>query len=549
MPTIRQDSASPFHPGERKVQQRLGVRDIEIWARAVVRGYLPQQHRDFHTALPFLVAAARDAAGRPWATLLEGARGFVTSPDDRHLIINSMPVPGDALERAFQSGADIGLLGIELETRRRNRVNGRIADSGQGKLTFRVDQSFGNCPQYISERAWRRARDNTPGAALRGSSLTAAQKKWIASADTLFIASGYRGEGESATFGMDVSHRGGDRGFVQVNDDTTLTIPDYAGNNHFNTIGNLVLNPAAGCLFVDFQAGSLLQLTGAATIDWGSGEVAKFPGARRLIRFDIDEIVELPSAVALRWEHGAGSIRSLRLVEKITESADVVSFIFEARDGGPLAKFEPGQYLPIELALPGAGETARRTYSLSGSPNDPGYRISVKREPRGLASRFLHDILEPGDIIQSGAPAGEFSMPHDTRPLVLAGAGIGVTPLLSMLHAAAAENNGRPVWFIHGIRDGRHHPFADEVRQIVAGRPNLKSHIGYSRPRPEDMPGKTHGSHGRVDGALLAELAGDVDAHYVLCGPTGFMADIQSALKRRAVPSHRIHTETFGPSG
>ena len=543
------DTPSPFHHGEQEVQERLGVRDIESWARKVVRDHLPEQHREFHTSLPFLVVAARDKKGRPWVTLLDGAEKFITSPDARHLVIESKPAQGDALEDAFVIDADVGILGIELATRRRNRVNGRIFGNDQGAITFRVDQSFGNCPQYIREREWRRVDGTTSGKPTSSSLLTSSQREWIESADTFFIASGYRGEGESDTYGMDASHRGGDRGFVRVLDDMTLRFPDYAGNNHYNTIGNLVLDPRAGYLFIDFETGSLLQLTGTTSIDWGSEELAKFPGARRLVTLDIKEIIELPAAVGLRWEADADSVRSLRLIEKNLESDDVTSFVFEARDGGPLAAFEPGQHLPIELSIPGVDEPARRTYSLSSSPSDNRYRITVKREPKGMVSRHLHDNVEPDAIIESRRPAGDFMMTCNICPLVLVSAGVGVTPMMSILHAVAEESSDRPVWFVHGARDGQHHPLANEVRGLIADRPNIDVHIAYSRSRPEDEIGKDYDSEGRVDGALLASLVQNVDAHYFLCGPTRFMADVQSELEHQNVPADQIHTETFGPVG
>jgi ferredoxin-NADP reductase/predicted pyridoxine 5'-phosphate oxidase superfamily flavin-nucleotide-binding protein len=543
------DTPSPFHHGEQEVQERLGVRDIESWARKVVRDHLPEQHREFHTSLPFLVVAARDKKGRPWVTLLDGAEKFITSPDARHLVIESKPAQGDALEDAFVIDADVGILGIELATRRRNRVNGRIFGNDQEAITFRVDQSFGNCPQYIREREWRRVDGTPSGKPTSSSLLTSSQREWIESADTFFIASGYRGEGESDTYGMDASHRGGDRGFVQVLDDVTLRFPDYAGNNHYNTIGNLVLDPRAGYLFIDFETGSLLQLTGTTSIDWGSEELAKFPGARRLVTLDIKEIIELPAAVGLRWEADADSVRSLRLIEKNLESDDVTSFVFEARDGGPLAAFEPGQHLPIELSIPGVDEPARRTYSLSSSPSDDRYRITVKREPKGLVSRHLHDNVEPDAIIESRRPAGDFMMTCNICPLVLVSAGVGVTPMMSILHAVAEESSDRPVWFVHGARDGQHHPLANEVRGLIADRPNIDVHIAYSRSRPEDEIGKDYDSEGRVDGALLASLVQNVDAHYFLCGPTRFMADVQSELEHQNVPADQIHTETFGPVG
>ena len=292
----QQKTDSPFHHGESFVQERLGVREIENWARKVVRGYLPEEHRAFHTAQPFLVVGARDRNGRPWATLLDGPDGFVTSPDDRHLNINAVTVPGDGLHGAFTPGADVGILGIELATRRRNRVNGRVSEQGADGFRLRVDQTFGNCPQYIRERAWRRVDGVPSRKGVSGTTLTPSQRAWIATADTFFIASGFRGEGDSPTFGMDASHRGGNRGFVEVLDFSHIRFPDYAGNNHFNTIGNLTLDPRAGFLFVNFETGSLLQLTGTASIDWDSEELAKIPGARRLVTLAIEQIIEITIA-------------------------------------------------------------------------------------------------------------------------------------------------------------------------------------------------------------------------------------------------------------
>ena len=542
---------SPFHVGEQQVQARLGVREIEDWARKAVRTYMPEQHRDFHTALPFLVAAARDGDGRPWVTLLTGPDGFVTSPDPRSLRIDAEPVAGDALADAFVPGVDIGILGIELATRRRNRVNGRIASArdGVGAMVFAVDQTFGNCPQYIREREWRRVEGGPAGAPVRGGALTPSQRAWIAGADTFFVASGHRGDGQNPAFGMDASHRGGDPGFIRLIGDRRLVFPDYAGNNHFNTIGNLMLDPRIGLLFVDFETGSLLQLAGRASIDWDSPAVAQFPGARRLVAVDIEAIVELPSAVPLRWDASADSVRSLRLVEKIRESDDVTSFVFEARDGGPLAPFKAGQHLPIELEVPDQDAAVRRTYSLSGPPAGERYRISVKREPHGVASRHLHDRLEPGAIIEARKPAGEFLLPCSECPVVLVSAGVGLTPMVGMLHEISDGGDGRPVWFVHGARDGAHHPLANEVRALADARPDTHLHVAYSRPRPEDRTGADYDSVGRVDSALLARLVGDHDAHYLICGPTAFMAEVQSELERRGVPAAQIHTETFGPAG
>jgi len=543
--TDREDFRSPFHDGERQVQERLGDREVELWARGAIRSFMPDQHRIFFEEQPFLIAAARDAEGRPWATLLEGGPGFVRSPDAVSLEIAARPVRGDALEGALAAGADIGLIGIELGTRRRNRVNGTLTASGDDGIQFAVGQSFGNCPQYIRARKYWWSPGKPSGKAERGTSLSGSQMAWIRSADTFFIATGYRGEGEDTAFGMDISHRGGERGFVEVLDERTIRFPDYAGNRFYNTLGNILCDPRTGFLFLDFATGSLLQLTGRASIDFSSDAVARVPGARQLVTLQIDEIVELTSVLRLRWQEEAGSARSLRLVEKVKESADVTSFHFEARDGGPLKPFSAGQHLPIELNLSGGLGKVQRSYSLSGSPKEGRYRISVKRDPQGLVSRILHDVLEVGATIDAGLPAGTFGLPETHEPLVLVSAGIGVTPLLSMLHAVVAEEGHRPLWFVHSARDGEHHPFRKEVRALAAAKLNIRLLTHYSRPLETDIRGQDFDCEGRITAESLVALAGAANARYCLCGPAGFLAELKAGLEREGVPESRILEESF----
>jgi len=542
---------SPFHAGEQAVQTRLGVREgIEPWARKVIRSYLPEEHRAFYQALPYVVAAARDGDGRPWATILAGAPGFIRSPDPDTLLIENGPVIGDALHGSFAAGSDVGLLGIELATRRRNRVNGRVRTSDRDGIDFAVDQSFGNCPQYISEREWRRVPNDQPAvsASLRRNHLTPDSIARVRAADTFFFATGHRDEGEDVSFGMDASHRGGAPGFVEVADDRTLVIPDYAGNNHFNTIGNLVVDPRAGLLFVDFETGGMLQLTGRAEIDWESEEVDRFPGARRLIRFTLEEAIWLDGALPIRWRTSTESVRDLRLVEKTRESADVVSFVFQAENGEPLADFAAGQHLPIELDVPDQGEPVKRTYSLSNGPGRDYYRISVKRECRGVASRYLHDSLEVGAVVAARAPAGDFVLDHGERPVVLVSAGIGVTPMLSMLHWLTESRVSAPIWFVHGARDGGHHALANEVRALAEKCEVVNTHVSFSRPRREDLEGRDFDAKGRVSAALLDSILPGLDAEFYLCGPIAFMADVQTQLEELGVASDRIHSESFGPA-
>ena len=565
--TMPHDPTSPFHAGEQAVQAKLGVRHVEAFARRAVRDYLPEQHRAFHTAQPFLVVAARDQLGRPWATLLEGPEGFATSPDPRHLHIAAKPAPGDALTHAFKDGADIGILGIELATRRRNRVNGTIAAAhttrgprakigaqndaytGTPGFLFEVGQSFGNCPQYIRERGWVRVPDNQPKPAIRKPALTAHQQAWVKGADTFFIASGYRGEDENPAYGMDASHRGGEPGFVDVLDETTLRFPDYSGNNHYNTIGNMVLNPRAGYLFVDFSTGSLLQITGTVSLDWNSDAIQHYPGARRLITLVIDETIEIHNAVGLRWAEDVEAVRPLRLINKVQETEDITSFTFEAKDGAALAGFLPGQHLPIEVAIPGHAGTARRTYSLSNAPTDSHYRISVKREADGLVSKYLHDHLQVGDTLRARAPAGDFVLDTGDTPLVLISAGVGITPMLSMLYAVAGDNINRPVWFVHGARSGQQYAHRDEVIALAQHHGNTTLCTTFSQPNSTDLMGIDYDHHGRINADMLKQLPHAANALYYMCGPTQFMAVMQATLENLGVPSGQIHFETFGPAG
>lgn len=273
--------ARPFHAGEREAQRLAGLEVLP--GGAGIRDFMPNQHRLFFAQLPFLVAATLDADGWPTATLLTGAPGFVASPDPRTLEIAGR-APDPAGDR-MSDGAALGLLGIELETRRRNRANGRVAAARDGRLTVTVSQSFGNCPQYIHVR--ETAIDQPPPADLRlFEGLDAEAEATVASADTFFVATASGPRIENG--GVDVSHRGGWPGFVAI-DGATLTIPDFRGNRYFNTLGNLLLEPRAALLFVDFETGVLTQLQGRGEVLWDlDAEHGGEPGAERSWRFKVE---------------------------------------------------------------------------------------------------------------------------------------------------------------------------------------------------------------------------------------------------------------------
>lgn len=534
---------NPFHSGEIEAQQRAGAGDIAAQIGGFIRDHLPEKHRAFHTALPFLILSAADELGRPWVTLVEGTDGFVTSPDAKRLDLNVDLAPQDPLKAAFDGGTDIGLLGIELATRRRNRLSGFLHRSADG-YAIDVRQSFGNCPQYIRERSWHRVATGAPGEVTKSESLSDAQMKQIARADTMFIGTGQRDADDNPGNGFDASHRGGEPGFVQVVDSTRLLIPDYAGNNFFNTIGNILKNPKVGLLFVDFETGGLLHVTGRAIVDWDP-QNAQDPAAQRMIEVDIDGVVDRPAAISLRWDAKGHAVRQLTVTRKVKESDTITSFYLAPTDRRPLPYFEPGQHLPIELHLSQPFGRVQRSYSLSAAPNGRSYRLSIKREDKGLVSRVMHDLLGRGDMIEARAPSGDFALPDDARPVVLASAGVGQTPILAMLQHIAQEQHSRPTWFVHGARNGRQHAMRDEVAKLVSTHAHIRKRVFYSRPSAQDRLGVDYDAAGRVTTQDLLGLNAGPDAVYLLCGPAAFVAELQAGLEASGISLDHIRFETF----
>lgn len=294
---------SPFHDGEQAIQSRLGIQEqMDKQGRRVIRQFMPDQHRQFYAQLPYLIVGTVDAAGCPWASILVGAPGFVASPDDRTLQVAAKPLFGDPLAGTLADGIDIGLLGIELPTRRRNRMNGIITKTHSEGFEVQVRQSFGNCPKYIQARTSELEEfDPATPTVHRVETLGEIERTAIASADTLFIATAYQPTATAASSGVDVSHRGGKPGFVRIDEDDTLTVPDFPGNCLFNTFGNLEVNPKAGLLFIDFATNDLLYLTGTAEVIWEGSEIKTYQGAERLLRFHPNWGYRVEGSLPLRW--------------------------------------------------------------------------------------------------------------------------------------------------------------------------------------------------------------------------------------------------------
>jgi predicted pyridoxine 5'-phosphate oxidase superfamily flavin-nucleotide-binding protein len=306
---VTETSASPWHPGEVALQRTMGVDAhlAEIGSR-LLRDAMPEQHRTFFAKLPFVVLGTVDPAGDAWATVRVGEPGFVASPDARTLTVAAGVEPGDPAEAGMADGDAVGLLGIELHTRRRNRANGLLRREGAGGFRIEVVQSFGNCPQYIQERHGQAAAADTRASTVEElTGLDDDARATIVAADTLFVAS-YADLASGRQ--VDVSHRGGRAGFVRIEPSGVLVVPDFSGNRFFNTLGNIVLSRRAGVTFVDFASGDLLQLSGEAAVLAGGADAVQ--GAERLWALRPRRIVRRRGALALRWSFAGWSPATLR---------------------------------------------------------------------------------------------------------------------------------------------------------------------------------------------------------------------------------------------
>ena len=238
--------------------------------------------------------------------------------------------------------------------------------------------------------------------------------------------------------------------------------------------------------------------------------------------------------------------RSLAVTGITRESETVISLHLADPGGGTVPAARPGQFLTLRLHPDPAGRPLLRSYSLSGPPGAPDYRISVKREEHGAASQFLHTKVRAGDRLEVAAPRGTFTLRPGRAPVLLISAGVGATPVLAMLHALAAARDSRDIWWLHSARRRADEPFAAESRALLATLPSAHRHICYSSPDPDDVRGRDYDTAGRLSAPVLAALDLPRDADAYLCGPTAFMADISAALAAGGVQAARIHTEVFG---
>ncbi|QGQ97335.1 pyridoxamine 5'-phosphate oxidase [Paenibacillus psychroresistens] len=285
-----------YHEGELKVQNLTGEATIAAQNGKMISSQFSNGIINFLKYQQFAVLSSKDRAGNVWVTFLTGESGFAEVLDEHRIVIRAGLIEGDPLALEPLERAQIGLLIIDTNRRIRLRING-TAEKQKEQLIVTAHQIYGNCPKYIQKRSLRPEKDDFRllKSEQRSKELSLKQQEWISNTDTFYIGSVSK-EGE-----MDVSHRGGNPGFLHLVNAKTILFPDYFGNSMYNTLGNIYINPSTGLLFIDYEHGHSLHLTGLAEIIWDEEQASVFPGAERLVRFNIAEVVQVKNATEMQW--------------------------------------------------------------------------------------------------------------------------------------------------------------------------------------------------------------------------------------------------------
>ena len=285
-----------YHEGEVAVQSRVGVGSDGLGAQDMYRPTMGAGVQHFLAAQQVSVLSSMDLDGLVWASLRSGPPGFLHAVDPQTVEVGGYSHPYDPVLQNLTQQSPAGMLVINLAARHRVRLNGVAQVDAAGGIRLVVNQVYGNCPQYIQAREVKSQGALSSLPSHRAKQLDEELRSWVERSDTFFLATAHP---ES---GLDASHRGGKPGFVRVEDERHLVFPDYSGNNMFNSLGNISSYPKAGLLFPDFDSGAGLQLSGAAKVLWDDSRTAEFPGARRLVAFEIERVLVLPQATLLEFE-------------------------------------------------------------------------------------------------------------------------------------------------------------------------------------------------------------------------------------------------------
>lgn len=561
-------SSTPFHSGELAAQDKAGTRGIAAELSVGKSNSLnfSANHDAFLAAQSFAVVSSVDVdSGRVWVTPLFAQKGDLTAISEQEITVSVDCMPcGDVL-RSVKSNTPLSLLGIDLNRRIRHRINGHAVvpnDTADSQLHFLVDEYSPNCPKYINRRQIVLDR-NIPDSVVKNAerqertTLTESDQAFIQAMDTLWIGS-YAPEA-----GADCNHRGGKPGFIRVTSPSSIEWPEYRGNGMFYTSGNLESYKQAGVTLVDFESGSMIQMTGRAEVDWNYD--GQYEGATRLMKFEIERLIRIDQVTTHRWTRldyspynpdisgkesqidGSNFPIAATLAKIVKESEKVKTFRFLTQRR---ISFLPGQYATFEFNnVPGGYESEIRTWTLSETPNsidgDNTLDITVKRVPDGLVTNWLHDHAELGLEVKLNGVQGEMTAVQrdirTTKPtvpeyLLLLSGGIGITPNVALVRGIGAFElqNQTNITMIHVERFEADLIFQEELTR----RANKYPSFTYKNILSSEQ--------GRLTKDMLADLVPDVKLHHAyICGPNLFMASATEHLVALGVPAENIHTESF----
>jgi len=496
---------------------------------------------------PMAIIGSLDPNGHVWASILFGQPGFIRALDNHTLEIDlSQPrsTKDDPLWINLVENPNVGLLIIELGSRRRFRINGRARRISLEQFIIDVERAYPNCPKYIQRRQWKVSTSQYQltthlTSSKKGTELNESQKKLIANADTFFVTSAH------PNHGLDASHRGGHPGFVQFIKDQQLRIPDFSGNSMFNTLGNFTSYPYAGLVFIDFERGGLLQLTGEAEILWDIDDpLEETGGTRRYWQFEVLAWQECSLPFHLDWElfdysphipeqrHESIANKSLSLkVERIhLETEHIKSFLLSSVDGGTLPDFTPGAHLRVKVQLPDNSFTERHYSLLSDANNKEVYEIAVLAKPYGRGgSLYLHEQTREGDILECHVPKNDFPQAANARHSILIAGGIGITAIFSILQKLASEKQSFELHY--SARTNATLALRDRIDRIA------NAHIYfYASHEP-------HSQRMNLENVLSTP---ESDVHVYVCGPHRMISVVRETAARLGWAPSQIHFESFG---
>ncbi|CAB9521473.1 monooxygenase, ferredoxin reductase component [Seminavis robusta] len=560
-----------FHAGELSAQEKAGTRGVAAELLPGKTGALnfSKNHDAFLAAQSFAVVSIVQNGGHVWVTPLFGKAGDITAVSESEIVISPNSIPKNDILHSVLASPDnnntpLSMLGIDLVKRIRHRINGAsVSSTDNVDLHFQVKEYSPNCPKYINRRQIIPSDTPINDAAVRQErvELTPSDREFVQSMDTLWIGS------YAPNVGADANHRGGRPGFIRVASNNTIEWPEYRGNGMFYTSGNLEVNDRAGVTLVDFETGSMIQMTGRATVGWHHNNAANnYEGATRLMKFQIERLVRTDYATNHRWklldyspynpaisgsDNNAGDDNTnssiVTLAKIVSESRNVKTFRWVAQRN---IVFLPGQYATFEFdKVPGGSASEVRTWTLSETPNsikgDNTLDITVKRN--GLVTNWLHDHAEVGLQVKLNGMQGDMTAvtfdsqtqkPVIPKHLLLMSAGIGITPNLAMVRGVGAFElqDDTSITMIHVERNE-----ADLVSQGELNR-RARNYPSFS------YTNVISSKEGRLTrerlGKLLPEATMGFQEAYI-CGPESFMSDMTEHLVAMGVPAGNIHTESF----